>query len=264
MSDVHANASALKAVLADIQAKGITRILCLGDTVGYGPDPLECVDLVRQHCAWSLMGNHDYGVLYEPTSFNPTAESAAFWTREQFDKEPDEKKRAERYEFLNKLRVRVVEYVGANGAEPGVGPNPTGHHLLAVHGSPRRPINEYIFPGDASDNPDKLESIFDRVTKLCVVGHTHQPGVFTSEPDFYPPDELGEHGYKFMDGEKAVINVGSVGQPRDEDPRASYVILHHDHVEFCRVAYDIEATAAKIKAIPQLGSWLAERLFLGR
>jgi diadenosine tetraphosphatase ApaH/serine/threonine PP2A family protein phosphatase len=267
ISDVHANAPALKVVLADIAARGISRIICLGDTVGYGPDPLECVDLVAKACEWSLMGNHDYGVLYEPTNFNAAAESAAFWTRQQFDLEPDDALRAKRYDFLNKLRVRVVERVGPNGAEPlngtanGVKP---GHHLLAVHGSPRRPINEYIFPDDAINATDKLESIFDRITKLAIVGHTHVPGVFTNEPDFYPPSELGENGYKFQEDEKAIINVGSVGQPRDFDPRASYVILHPTHAQFVRLEYDVKATAEKIKSIPELGGWLGDRLYEGR
>jgi diadenosine tetraphosphatase ApaH/serine/threonine PP2A family protein phosphatase len=280
ISDIHANASALKSVLADIESRGITRIVCLGDTVGYGPDPLECVDLVRAKCTWSLMGNHDYGVLYEPTNFNPGAESAAFWTRAQFDQEPDPTLRAQRYEFLNRLRVRVVEQVGPSGIEFGANGSANGTNgganggtngaangkipLLAVHGSPRRPINEYIFPDDAVNATDKLESIFDRVQRLCIVGHTHVPGVFTNEPDFYPPTELGENRYTFQEGEKAIINVGSVGQPRDFDPRASYVIIHPAHVEFVRVSYDIAATANKIKAIPELADWLGDRLYEGR
>ncbi len=253
ISDIHANAEALRTVLSDIEARGITRIICLGDIVGYGPDPLTCVDLVRERCEWSLMGNHDFGVLYEPTNFNPGAESAAFWTRDQFDAEPDKALRAARYDFLGRLRVRVVD------TPPGA-PFP----ILAVHGSPRRPINEYIFPDDATTSPDKLEAIFDRVDRLAVVGHTHVPGVFTDEPDFYPPDELGEQGYRFLEHEKAVVNVGSVGQPRDGDPRASYAILHTDRVEFVRVAYNVAATAEKIRTIPQLTDWLGDRLFEGR
>lgn len=260
ISDIHGNASALRTVLADIERRGVDRIVCLGDIVGYGPDPLDCVDLVREKCAWSLMGNHDYGVLYEPTNFNPGAESAAFWTRDQFDKEPDATLRAARYEFLNRLRVRVADSIAPNGTPNAPGAIP----LLAVHGSPRRPINEYIFPNDVEDAPDKLESIFDRVSRICIVGHTHVPGVFTDEPDFYPPAELGEGGYKFIDGEKAVINVGSVGQPRDSDPRASYVIISPDRAEFIRIAYDIESTAKKIKSIPQLNDWLGDRLYEGR
>lgn len=257
ISDIHGNATALRTVLADIEARGITRIVCLGDTVGYGPEPLECVDLVRERCAWSLLGNHDFGVLYEPTNFNPSAEGSAFWTRDQFDNEPDEKLKAERYDFLNRLKVRVADTIGENGAGTGI-------PLLAVHGSPRRPINEYIFPQDVQDAPDKLESIFDRFPRLCVVGHTHVPGVFTDEPDFYPPGELGDGGYKFIEGERAIINVGSVGQPRDYDPRSSYVVLHDDRAEFVRVSYDIDDTARKIRAIPQLTGYLADRLFKGQ
>lgn len=271
ISDVHANASALRTVLADIAGRGISRIVCLGDTVGYGPDPLECVDLVREHCAWALMGNHDYSVLYEPTNFNPVAEAAAFWTRAQFDLEPDATKRAQRYDFLNHLKLRVVECIGESGAMPlpasaapgsaeGSGLIP----LLAVHGSPRKPINEYIFAEDATNAPDKLAGLFDRVERVCVVGHTHVPGVFTDEPDFYPPGELGEHGYRFTQGEKAIINVGSVGQPRDGDPRASYAILHATHVEFVRIAYDISATAKRMETIPELRGYLVDRLFTGK
>jgi diadenosine tetraphosphatase ApaH/serine/threonine PP2A family protein phosphatase len=253
ISDVHANAEALRTVLADIDRRGITRVISLGDIIGYGPDPLECVDLVRTRCQWSLMGNHDFGVLYEPTNFNPGAEAAAYWTRAQFDAENNETLRRERYEFLGKLRVRVVE-TQPDGNVP----------VLAVHGSPRRPINEYIFPDDIMTAPDKVTTIFERVPKLCVVGHTHVPGVFTDEPDFYPPGELTEASYKFLDGEKAIVNVGSVGQPRDLDPRACYTILHPDRVEFVRLAYDIAATANKIKAIPDLSDWLGDRLYEGR
>ncbi len=253
ISDVHANAEALRTVLADIERRGIARIICLGDIIGYGPDPLECVDLVRTRCQWSLMGNHDFGVLYEPTNFNPGAEAAAYWTRAQFDAEANDQLRRERYEFLGKLRVRVVE-TQPDSAIP----------VLAVHGSPRRPINEYIFPDDIMTAPDKVTTIFERVPKLCIVGHTHVPGVFTDEPDFYPPGELGDMSFKFQDGEKAVINVGSVGQPRDHDPRASYAIIHEDRVQFVRIPYDIDSTAKKIKSIGPLNDWLGDRLYEGR
>ncbi|MFT3683928.1 MAG: metallophosphoesterase family protein [Phycisphaerales bacterium] len=253
ISDVHGNLEALQAVLADIDSRGIKRIICLGDIIGYGPNPIECVDLVRSRCEWALMGNHDFGVLYEPTNFNAGAESAAFWTRDRLDAEPDDALRRERYEFLGRLRVRVVETC------------PDGRtSLLAVHGSPRRPINEYIFPDDVANAPDKISTIFERVPRVCVVGHTHVPGVFTDEPDFYPPGELTDSTYQFTESEKAIINVGSVGQPRDMDPRASYVVLSDRGVSFARVPYDVEAVAAKIRAVPQLPEWLADRLFEGR
>lgn len=253
ISDIHGNAEALRVVLADIDARSVDRIICLGDIVGYGPQPLECVDLVAERCAWSLIGNHDFAVLYEPTNFNPGAEQAAFWTRDCFDAEPDEQARARRYDFLGRLRVRVVETV-PDAAIP----------VLAVHGSPRRPINEYIFPDDVINAVDKMRSIFDLVERIAFVGHSHVPGVFTDEPDFYPPGELGGMTYAFADEEKAIINVGSVGQPRDHDPRASYAILHADHVEFVRLEYDVRKTAEMIYKIDALSNWLGDRLLEGR
>jgi diadenosine tetraphosphatase ApaH/serine/threonine PP2A family protein phosphatase len=253
ISDVHGNLEALEAVLGDIKSRGVERVICLGDIIGYGANPCECVDLVRANCQWSLMGNHDFGVLYEPTNFNPAAESSAYWTRDRLDQEPDDQKRRERYEFLGRLKVRVVETC-PDGRTP----------LLAVHGSPRRPINEYIFPDDVASSPDKLETIFERVPKVCVVGHTHVPGVFTDEPDFYPPGELTDQTYLFNDREKAIINVGSVGQPRDLDPRASYVLLHDRGITFVRVAYDVEKAAERIRTTPALVDWLADRLLEGR
>ena len=248
ISDIHANAEALRTVLADIEARGITRIVCLGDIIGYGPDPLECADIVAERCEWALMGNHDFGVLYEPTNFNAGAEQAAYWTREQFEAEPDEEIRARRWNFLGSLHVRMLDR----------------GKFLAVHGSPRRPINEYIFPDDVVTNPVKMQQIFDRVEHYALVGHTHVPGVFREQLPFLSPVEIGPKGFPLIEGEKAIINVGSVGQPRDMDPRASYAIIHDDHVEFVRLEYDVEVTAAKIREIPALTDWLGERLYEGR
>lgn len=254
ISDIHANAEALRAVLADIDAKGIDRVICLGDVIGYGPEPLECVDLVVERCQWSLMGNHDFAVLYEPTNFNPGAEQAAYWTRAQFDAETDAEKKARRYRFLGQMRVRVVDEQSE-----------AGFPLLAVHGSPRRPINEYIFADDVLSAQDKMSSIFAQVDRAAICGHTHVPGVFTDEPDFYRPDEVGEGAtYKFNEAEKVIVNVGSVGQPRDHDPRASYAVIHPGSIQFHRVEYDVAVTAQKIREIPELTDWLAERLFEGR
>lgn len=254
ISDMHGNAAALRAVLADIKTRDADRIVCLGDVVGYGPDPLECIDLVAEHCEWTLLGNHDYAVLYEPTNFNPAAEASSYWTRAQLDNESDVEKRTTRYRFLGHLRVRYVD--------PKLG---NGKPVLAVHGSPRRPVNEYIFPDDAIHAVDKMRSIFDLIDGYAVVGHSHVPGVFTNEPEFYPPDEVGEgRVYRFVAGEKAVINVGAVGQPRDHDPRASYAIMYEDRVQFHRVEYNIDETAEKIRRIPELSNWLADRLYEGR
>lgn len=245
ISDIHANLEALRVVLDHIDSQKVDRIICLGDILGYGPNPVECVDLVAERCDWSLMGNHDFGALYEPTNFNQAAEQAAYWTRAQFEAESDSFKATKRWEFLGKLRVRVLD-----------------GGFLCVHGSPRRPINEYLFPEDAINSPVKMQQIFERVEKYCLVGHTHVPGVFTNEPDFYPPDDLG--GFYKLNGEKAIVNPGSVGQPRDLDPRSSYAIISDDRVEFFRLEYDIDSVVNKIHAIPQLSDWLGERLREGR
>lgn len=246
ISDIHANLEALQVVLDHIDTQNVDRIICLGDLVGYGPNPVECVDLVTERCEWSLMGNHDFGVLYEPTNFNVAAEQAAYWTRDQFEAETDHDRAASRWEFLGRLRVRVVDGV-----------------FLCVHGTPRRPINEYLFPEDALNSPVKLDQIFERFEQHCLVGHTHVPGIFTDEPDFYPPGDVDDV-YTFQEGERAIVNPGSVGQPRDLDPRASYAILEDSQVRFYRLEYDVEAVVRKIRATPQLSDWLGERLLEGR
>lgn len=246
ISDIHGNLDALEVVLKDIEERGITRIVCLGDIIGYGPNPRECLDIVRERCTWALMGNHDFACLYEPTSFNASAEASAFWTRRQLENDPDEELRRTRWNFLGNLEPRRVDEIG-----------------LWVHASPRRPINEYIFPDDVFTAPNKMTQIFDRFEKKCFCGHTHVTGVFTDEPDFYPPADLRD-SYKFLPGEKCIINPGSVGQPRDRDPRSSYAILHEDRVDFVRLEYDIQAVIAKINAESDLSEFLGQRLLEGR
>lgn len=246
ISDIHGNAEALRTVLADIDQRGIERIRCLGDIIGYGPEPLASLDLVIERCEWALMGNHDFAVLFEPTSFNTSAEQAAFWTRRQFELEPDAAAQRKRWEYLGNLLIRQRD-----------------ERALWIHASPRRPINEYIFPDDVLTAPSKMQQIFERIEKCCFCGHTHVAGVFTDEPDFYPPQDLGGP-YRFEDDEKCIVNPGSVGQPRDRDPRASYAIYHEDRVEFVRLAYDIEKVIAQVQAVPELSEFLGQRLLEGR
>ncbi|WP_432798105.1 metallophosphoesterase family protein [Poriferisphaera sp. WC338] len=246
ISDIHGNVDALKIVLADIESRGIERIICLGDIIGYGPNPLECVDLVMAKCEFAMLGNHDFAVLYEPTSFNASAEQSCYWTRQQFEKEEDPEKRKKRYTYLGNLSIRKQTEMG-----------------LFVHASPRRPINEYIFPDDTLTAPVKMQQIFDRIEQRCFCGHTHVPGVFTDEPDFYPPKDLGGT-YTFTDDEKCIINPGSVGQPRDRDPRASYAVMTDEKIEFVRIEYPVQDVADKVSMIPQLNDFLGQRLFDGR
>jgi len=246
ISDIHSNYAALKSVLEDIDQKNIKEVFCLGDIVGYGPEPRECIDLIIERQIVSIMGNHDHAVFYEPTNFNTGAERASYWTRQMLEDEPDQKKRKQRWAFLGKLPVRLQ----------------MGNTLM-VHGSPRKPVNEYIFPDDIYTNTSKLLAIFERLERICFVGHTHVPGVFLEDPDFYSTDEIN-NVYPITDKEKAIINVGSVGQPRDQDVRASYVIVKDDKVEFVRVTYDIEETVVKIIANPELDDFEGERLRDGR
>jgi predicted phosphodiesterase len=244
ISDVHGNLEALEAVLADIASQGIDEIDCLGDIVGYGPNPRECVDRVMR-CRVTILGNHDSGALFDPEGFSSGAERAIFWTRGQLENAPeDDPQRIARWNFLADL-PRMHR-------EPG---------RLMVHGSPRNPLTEYVFPEDVYDRK-KLERLFSLVEQTCFQGHTHVPGVFTEDGRFLSPADLGG-GYR-LGGQKAMINVGSVGQPRDNDPRACYVVLAEETVEYRRVPYPVEATAAKIYAIPELDDFLGDRLKLGR
>jgi len=252
ISDIHGNLSALTAVLDDIARRGVERIVCLGDVVGYGPDPTACLDIVIERCELSLMGNHDFAVVYEPDNFNLGAEAACYWTREVLENEPDKAARDRRWDFLGGLRVTAMLRRDAS---------PVGEVML-VHGSPRRPVNEYIFPDDIYNAPNKLQGVFDRFEKLCLIGHSHVPGVFMPAPDFYSPDELG--GTYAIDDTKALINVGSVGQPRDRDVRASYAVLEDGLVRFVRVPYDVEATVTKVHAVAKLDDYLGNRLREGR
>ena len=244
ISDIHSNAAALDAVLSDIKRQGAERIYCLGDVVGYGPKPRECLDRARQ---WDLclMGNHDQAVLLEPGGFNTAAERAVFWTRSQLETDGEADRRAARWQFLATLGVHRYE---AN--------------LLFVHGSPRRPLHEYIFPDDPEVNMQKMATIFERFPMVCFVGHTHLPGVFTEDYQFLTPGELG-HAVTLGE-RKMVVNIGSVGQPRDRDPRACYVLLKGRQVTWRRVQYDIESTVSAIQEAQGLDNFSAHRLRDGR
>ncbi|MEZ6107442.1 MAG: metallophosphoesterase family protein [Pirellulaceae bacterium] len=242
LSDIHGNLEALEAVLGDIERRGITRIGCLGDVIGYGPNPCECLDRARQF-EFCLLGNHDQAALFDPEGFSQNAERAAFWTRQQLVANEGPESLA-RIQFLAVLpRTLLVD------------------GKTFVHGSVRAPLNEYVFPEDIY-NERKIQKIFAMIPRCCFQGHTHVPGVFTSDCRFLRPADLVE-GYRWTD-EKFMVNVGSVGQPRDNDPRACYLLIHDDRLEFVRVEYPWERTRAKIHQIPELDDLLGDRLELGR
>ncbi|MBN1588119.1 MAG: metallophosphoesterase family protein [Pirellulales bacterium] len=244
VSDIHSNLASLNAVLADIKSQDVQRTICLGDIVGYGPDPCACIDLVMT-CDVCLLGNHDQGALFDPEGFNSGAERAIFWTRSQLETSAANSAAGDRrWEFLGELPRNYQD-----------------GDFLFVHGSARNPLNEYVFPEDTY-NRRKMEKIFTLVRRYVFQGHTHVPGVFTEDFRFFSPDEIG-HEYR-LTGDKAMINVGSVGQPRDGDSRACYVIVDDDLVQFRRVEYPFDETIQKIYDIPELDNFLGDRLRDGR
>jgi predicted phosphodiesterase len=246
LSDIHGNLAALEAVLEDIDKLNVDRIVCLGDIVGYGPEPRACLDKVMEF-SFCVLGNHDSSALFDPEGFNFAAEQAIFWTRSQLEISPDGPEASRRrMEYLCSL-PRIVR----EGS------------ILFVHGSPRGPTNEYVFPEDIQ-NPKKLEKLFSMVPHLCFQGHTHVPGVFTEDCQFVRPHETGD-GYRLDNvNVRLMINVGSVGQPRDLDPRSCFVVMDEEKVVYRRVTYDIERTVAAIEAEPELDNFLGYRLREGR
>jgi predicted phosphodiesterase len=246
ISDIHANLEALRAVLNDIRQQGVDEIYCLGDIIGYGPNPCECIDQVLD-LPLVILGNHDQAALIDPEGFNPVALQAVYWTRDQMERGPGgSAARNRRWDFLGELpRMK-------NAGDQ-----------LYVHGSPRDPTTEYVFPEDIY-NQRKMDALFERIPKYCFQGHTHIPGVFTESRRFVAPEDCG-YVYKLA-GEKLMINVGSVGQPRDGDPRSCYVICDDQagEVVFRRVEYEKQVTRDKIYNIPDLDNMLGDRLMSGR
>ena len=244
ISDIHANLEALTAVLADIRSQEITEIYCLGDVVGYGPNPCECLDKVIRQSKVTILGNHDQAALFDPDGFNPVALQAVYWTREQLENFGEPSGIHKRWDFLGELPRTHSE-----------------GKSLYVHGSAREPTNEYVFPEDVY-NQRKMDALFGRIDRYCFQGHTHIPGVFTTDREFLSPEEIGGH-YR-LGTDSIMVNVGSVGQPRDNDPRACYVVQEDEQISFRRVEYDVDATANKIYRIADLDNMLGDRLRSGR
>ena len=246
ISDLHSNIEALGAVLARLDREGIERIVCLGDVVGYGPDPEHCIDLVMQRCQLTLMGNHDEALLRGAHDFNPVARQVIEYNRRML--KPTllaGSARRSRWKFIEGLPVSHRE-----------------GETLMVHGSPRDPVHEYIMKTDVIFVPDKIRDVFRHFEGLCFVGHTHFPGVFTEDLRFRDPSQLDYH-FEWS-GEKAIVNVGSVGQPRDGDPRASCVIVEDRLVRFLRTDYDIATCQRKIYDNPNIPDLCAARLEIGK
>ncbi len=234
VSDVHSNLEALEAVMADAADRGgFDQVWCLGDAVGYGPDPGLCLSLLRSHDLIAVAGNHDFAAVGKRTTqdFNGAARAAAVWTHSALSPEDSE--------FLSALPFTE-----------------TRDPFTLVHGSLRQPIDEYLLDAEAAQAT--LELLQGR---FLLVGHSHLPFICREnggEPEFrqFTEDEVFPLGT-----ERLIINPGSVGQPRDRDRRPSYAIYDQamQTIERHRVEYDIARTQQKMRAVG-LPEYLIDRL----
>jgi diadenosine tetraphosphatase ApaH/serine/threonine PP2A family protein phosphatase len=221
---VHGNLAALQAALEDIHARGIERVVCLGDVVGFGPDPVGCVDLVRQRCFMLIRGDHDLSVLADkPEGFIEKTTRSLVWTRKQLD--------AAGGEHLDYLASGHESFSSAG--------------IAFHHGSPRSPY-EYLFPSDVRRDPRKLRAAFAMTEKVCFNAHTHVPGVIYEEPLAWRSAQELEGHFHYQKGQKAIVNVGSVGQPRDGDPRACYLEIKKNDMFWRRVEYDVASVVSRL------------------
>jgi diadenosine tetraphosphatase ApaH/serine/threonine PP2A family protein phosphatase len=248
VSDIHSNIEALHAVLADIAEQHVEETLCLGDVVGYGPDPEECIDLIERTCRFCLSGNHDYAVLTRAERFNPLAEEAVDYTRNVLKPTALSIGRKKgRWRFLESLPTRLME-----------------EDVFYVHGSPRDERNEYILESDIIFGmTDKLQEIFELTPRLLFVGHTHYPGIIDPAFTFRHPEDNAAV-FDLPPGEKAIINVGSVGQPRDGDNRACYALVDGNRIAYRRVPYSFRTTMSKMQRVGPISEEAASRLGYGR
>lgn len=239
ISDVHGNLPAFQAVLADADREGAEQLWCLGDLVGYGAAPDACVELARKHCAVCLAGNHDLVVTGEIaiTDFSPAAAAAAIWTRENIGDEA-----------LDFLRGR-----------PPLDPE---HVPSLYHGSPRDPVWEYVLSSSqAEDCMDLMKG------RIGAVGHSHLALWFGREAPGAEADggQAGAGEERDLSSGEWLLNPGSVGQPRDFDPRAAWLLLDTEEcsARWRRVEYPIDEAA---RAIEQAGlpPDLGERLYEGK
>ncbi len=235
LADIHANLSAFEAVLRDIEGRrGVQEIWCLGDIVGYGPDPSPCIALLQQQPHTCIAGNHDWAAVgkLDIADFNPYAAEACRWTQEQLGRED--------VEYLEGLPLTL-----------------TRGDFTVVHGSPRDPLWEYVVSTwSASDNFHHFD------TRYCLIGHSHVPAVFE---EIGEACKSGEMPATLKLGEnRLIINPGSVGQPRDGDPRAAYAIYDQEEnaLTHYRIPYDIEETQRRMTR-EGLPDYLVQRLASG-
>jgi predicted phosphodiesterase len=236
-SDVHANLEALKACIIDFRSEKLDKLFFLGDAVGYGPNPDECVKLINEISEVNLMGNHDYAALglMETEYFNQYAAESMGWTKNSISEKT--------MEIMSDFELtHVID------------------RILLVHSSPREPENwHYILDmEDAEENFDFFKE------KICLLGHTHRPYiVYKSESEEAILSKETE--VNIEDKYRYLVNIGSVGQPRDGDPRSCYLIYDSDagSLRLKRVQYDVKSTQMVMAKIG-LPEYLIDRLAVGR
>ena len=244
VSDVHSNIEALEAVLDDIHENECEEIVCLGDLLGYGPSPRQVLKIAMDLFEFTLLGNHEEGILYQPVGFNWKAEASAWWTKDQLKSPHYPAHENRKYWTYLEQMPRFA----------------THGDVLYVHASPIDPTREYVMP-EACYNPEFMTAIFKKIKRVAFGGHTHLPGIFFENRPFLQQNRI-EGPYPVVKG-KFFVNVGSVGQPRDGDTRSCYVIFDGKTVLFRRVEYNYRKTARKIRRIKRLPNALGMRLALG-
>jgi predicted phosphodiesterase len=238
ISDIHANRHALEAVLSEIDEGGVDEIWCLGDAVGYGAHPAECLTLLEERCSVFLVGNHDLAAVGEIdiATFSPGAARAALWTREH----------------LGQAELDLMRSLSPSASRGEIG---------FYHASPRDPVWEYVIETERAE-----ENLNEQKERIALIGHSHIALYFTRiEEMARTTSVLASHGAQIeMTRGQWLVNPGSVGQPRDGDPRAAWLSLDTETLkaEYHRVEYPIEEAAEAIREAG-LPSHLADRLFQG-
>ncbi len=236
ISDIHANLEALTAVLSDLEKQSVDSIHCLGDVIGYGADPEACLKLIQRTCDTKLLGNHEYTALglQSVEQFNEAAKAAAEWTQQT----------------LNEDAVAIMADFDLDRALDD---------MYLVHASPFEPDRwHYLFTAE-----DAIRGFGQMKQDIGFFGHSHIPIILRERPDALPHVRAG-HTFAADPEGRYLINVGSVGQPRDNDPRACYVVYESDEqdIEFHRVEYDI-TTAQRKMSKASLPETLISRLSAG-
>ncbi len=246
ISDLHANIEATDAVLNEIDGRGINTVICLGDLVGFGPNPRETIERAEEFDV-TLRGAHEEALLFMGNDFvNPDTQRAISWTRDQLNnREYPEMENQQLWTFIGNL----PEVKERNGN-------------MFVHASPMDPTGTPIRPSDTRDR-ERWKDLCSRFEETLFCGNTHKPLLYTEKGGQTKPDPDGETLTLDPD-QKHVINVGSVGQPRDGNSKACWVELDGKRVTFHRVQYDVQRTMQKIRSIDQLSPFLANRLQEGR